>query len=412
MYYIYDVVLCSIFLLFPISLYYFYVAYNKKIEAKESNLFLGLALFSSMFLIIFKGSDQILRTALLIASIPIIIAYIKEQPVEGLLLSIMYILAVNYLFVTNIIDIFFQFVLYFLIYIFLKKHKNKYLFVSVIFITNYILYFIFRNSVNSVFNDKYFNDKLYLSILIIYIICLFIVYIMNLGENILKYHMDYKELIHEKQIKTSLFKITHEIKNPIAVCKGYLEMLDVSDSDQCRKYIPIIKSEIEHTLLILQDFSLFSKITIKRDCMDLTYLIENVISSMMDLFKFNKIEIKYKKLDEIYINADYDRLNQVFINILKNCIEAFGDKKNKKIEVSIIDNIKNVIISVTDNGMGISDECMENIFKPFYTTKRNGTGLGILISKEIVDAHNGTIEYISKENIGTTVKIMLPKTSY
>ena len=409
MYFVDDIILCTIYLLFPITLYYFYVAYNKKIETKESNLFLGFALFSSLYLMIFKGSDQIPRTALIMTTIPILLAYIKNQTTEGIILSVMYILAVNYVFQVDIRHIIIQFVLYFIIYMLLKKYRKKYLFITCIFLLDFIMYMIFRNSQNCIFNDKYFNDKLYFSIPIIYVVCIVIVYIVDLGENIIRYHMHYKELIHEKQIKDSLFKITHEIKNPIAVCKGYLEMLNIDNKEQCKKYIPIIRSEIEHTLTILQDFSSFSKITIKKDCMDLNYLIGNVINSMSDLFKINKIKIKYKEKNEIYINADYDRLNQVFINIFKNCIEALEERKNKKIDVELSEDDRSTTVLISDNGIGMSIECMNKIFQPFYTTKKNGTGLGTLLSKEIISAHKGTIEYSSKEDIGTTVKIIIPK---
>lgn len=409
MYFVDDIILCTIYLLFPITLYYFYVAYNKKIETKESNLFLGFALFSSLYLMIFKGSDQIPRTALIMTTIPILLAYIKNQTTEGIILSVMYILAVNYVFQVDIRHIIIQFVLYFIIYILLKKYRKKYLFITCIFLLDFIMYMIFRNSQNCIFNDKYFNDKLYFSIPIIYVVCIVIVYIVDLGENIIRYHMHYKELIHEKQIKDSLFKITHEIKNPITVCKGYLEMLNIDNKEQCKKYIPIIRSEIEHTLTILQDFSSFSKITIKKDCMDLNYLIGNVINSMSDLFKINKIKIKYKEKNEIYINADYDRLNQVFINIFKNCIEALEERKNKKIDVELSEDDRSTTVLISDNGIGMSIECMNKIFQPFYTTKKNGTGLGTLLSKEIISAHKGTIEYSSKEDIGTTVKIIIPK---
>ena len=123
----------------------------------------------------------------------------------------------------------------------------------------------------------------------------------------------------------------------------------------------------------------------------------------------NNIELKTKIIDdEIYINADYNRLTQVFINLLKNSVEAIPKNKKGKIEVKEILNNNNLIISVQDNGTGMSKELLNKIKEPFYTTKPKGTGLGVSLSEEIIKAHNGTLNYESKENKYTKVIITLP----
>ena len=92
------------------------------------------------------------------------------------------------------------------------------------------------------------------------------------------------------------------------------------------------------------------------------------------------------------------------INILKNSVEA--DAKN--ITLSLEEDNDKLLIDINDDGVGISKDIMNNIYEPFYTTKKCGTGLGVSLSKEIINAHNGTIEYKSTEGLGTEVKIMLP----
>ena len=111
--------------------------------------------------------------------------------------------------------------------------------------------------------------------------------------------------------------------------------------------------------------------------------------------------------DEIYINGDYDRLKQVFINLIKNGIESFDGKKGK-LEINTKENNKEVIISIIDNGCGMDEDILKNINEMFYTTKKNGTGLGTSLSKEIVELHGGKIKYLSEVGIGTTVIINLP----
>ena len=94
------------------------------------------------------------------------------------------------------------------------------------------------------------------------------------------------------------------------------------------------------------------------------------------------------------------------INIIKNALESMEDKKVLTIETKIDKN--NIIVKIIDTGKGMTKEELEKLKNPFFTTKRNGTGLGVYLSKEIVKAHNGNIMYKSRENVGTTVTMTLP----
>ena len=106
--------------------------------------------------------------------------------------------------------------------------------------------------------------------------------------------MNIKEIERNKQIKTSLFRITHEIKNPIAVCKGYLDMFDKDNQDHFKKYIPILKDEINRTLLLLEDFLAMNKVKINKDIIDINLLIEEVVKNIKMLCTKNNIELKPK----------------------------------------------------------------------------------------------------------------------
>ena len=99
-------------------------------------------------------------------------------------------------------------------------------------------------------------------------------------------------------------------------------------------------------------------------------------------------------------------MKQVLINILKNSTEALSD--NGKIDIkSYIENNKLITI-IKDNGHGMDKETIDNLFTPFYSKKSFGTGLGLCLSKEIIELHNGTIKYTSKLNLYTEVKIVIP----
>ena len=161
--------------------------------------------------------------------------------------------------------------------------------------------------------------------------------------------------------------------------------------------------------MILNDFSDLSKIKINKDLVDVNYILEETINNIRELAKINNINIKYKNNEEIYIEGDYTRLMQVFINVIKNSIEALDNRLVKKISININNDEKEVTIIFDDNGCGMDEEVKNSFDKPFYTTKVNGTGLGTTLSKEIIMAHDGTIKYESEFNKGTRVIITLPK---
>jgi len=218
-----------------------------------------------------------------------------------------------------------------------------------------------------------------------------------------------EELEKEKTIRNSLFKITHEIKNPIAVCKGYLDMIDLSNKKKIDKYVPIIKNEINRTLTLLDDYLDFSKVKIEKDIIDIIMLIEDTIRSMGTLLKDKNITINLDIDDEeVYMFADYNRLKQVLINIIKNSMESKMDERDLIIDFKTDITKDKIKIIIDDNGIGMDKDELEKLGEAFYTTKPNGTGIGVNLSKEIIERHNGSISYESEKYIGTIVTISLP----
>ena len=409
---IFEIILIDlIFITFPLILYLFYIAYNQNIGKKENKLIFDLTLITSLYLLIRYGKNTTIYNPLIISSVPLAIAYYKKDKLSSILLSIFIIVDCYYSFSFNIPFMIFEYLLYYIIFtILFKKDKNTNAHIN-LFI---ILKSFFTTAM--LWQVDYYGDKsssfvlmgILVTSIILFVIIHFVFILMDKGEEIIRYHMSIKELEKEKQVRTSLFKITHEIKNPMAVCKGYLDMLDTSDKKQVERYVPIIKEEIDRTLLILKDFLSLNKIKIEKDIMDINLLVEEVIDSVSPLTKQNKIIIEENLIDdEVYINGDYNRLKQVLINLVKNSMEAIN-KDDGNIFISTNLNNNNFYIFIEDNGCGMSEEILSKIEEPFYTTKKNGTGLGISLSKEILEAHNFKIEYKSNENVGTSVTITIP----
>ena len=101
-------------------------------------------------------------------------------------------------------------------------------------------------------------------------------------------------------------------------------------------------------------------------------------------------------------------MKQVLVNILKNAIEAKKSRGKNKVEIEVEEEKENVVIRIKDNGIGMNTNTLKRVDEMFYTTKEKGTGLGVSLSKEIVELHGGKMKYISVEGKGTTVLIYLP----
>lgn len=408
-----SLIIYLIFLLFPILLYLIFLTYTKITNKKESELLFDLCLLSSVYLIIKYYIYFPDKMFLLLVNIPLVIGIIRKRYLLSFILSIFIAFYYYKLFDFNIYFVFSEYFFYFLyFYIFNKKHKkdnsvkiiNNFTFLKGIVLSYEIFYIVPNNS-----NIIFVIINLFLLLIIFYVICYLVVKLMEKAEKILSLNKVLNELQHEKELKNSLFKITHEIKNPIAVCKGYVDMFDKKDINKCERYNEIIKNELNRTLIIMDDFMNYTKIKVKLDIIDINMLLSEVLESFSLIFKINNVDLINKVTDdEIYINGDYDRLKQVFINLIKNGIESF-DGKNGKLEIKSKENNKEVIISIIDNGCGMDEEVFKNINKMFYTTKKNGTGIGLPLSNEIIKLHNGRINLYSKKGEGTTVEITFNK---
>ena len=404
-----NIIIVNVVLItFPILLYFFYTVYANVKGINNNDLYLSFTLIISLYLC-FKFGDVVSNNiVLLFCNIPIVIAYVKKKwPIAVILSAVIILYSINVLhynlYGVTIIKYISYAILYFVKYNKTKTRKINFINQIAILQGFFISFEYFIQNHTSSFRSLF---NIFIAVISIYTITFLILYIFKIGDDISKIYLSYKELQQDKQIKESLFKITHEIKNPIAVCKGYIDMFDINKKEESLKYISIIKSEIDRTLNILTDLSELNKVKITKDIVDINMIIEEIIDSVTLLFGDKNIVINCSELDEIYIDGDYNKLKQVFINIFKNCYEAINDNGIINIDTSIED--KMYIIKIKDNGMGMSSETLNKIGEVFYTTKRNGTGIGVALSKQIINAHNGKLEYTSQLGVGTTAIVKIP----
>ena len=380
----------------PILIYLLYSAYIKVQDKKEDKLIFIVITLLQIYLIYKYSLPLNQKIPLLIVDLPLLLAIYKKDNYLITMITLINIIYFSLYYEKSYSIVVVEYIMYFIIS---KKEKNikKYI------ITFYIIKYLF------ITYYIYPNIEIAIEIILNTAISMFTIYLLNQAENIINMHIKYRQIVKEKQIQTSIFKITHEIKNPIAVCKGYLDMYDENNIEKTKKYMPILKEEIDRVLILLEDFLAMNKQKINKELLDINFLLEEVTKNMNILFKNNKIKLDITiPEDETYINADYNRLTQVFINLLKNSIEALENIKKPYIKLWTEEKKDKIIIHIKDNGKGMNKEELKKITEPFYTTKIKGTGLGVSLSNEIIKAHKGKIKYTSKQNEFTEVSVILP----
>ena len=216
-------------------------------------------------------------------------------------------------------------------------------------------------------------------------------------------------------------KIAHEIKNPLtpiqliidSLKNKYMELLDEDNKKSFNDKVKTINKQVKLIEKLVNEFSdfarmpkpIFKKINLYK-----------VINDVLNLMKTNdeSIIIKFKCADKIYIYADSEQINRVFINLIKNSIESLNEKheKNKDSEKKIVVEINEINdyieILIIDNGIGFKTTNLPEVTKPYFTTKKNGSGLGLSIVVKIINDHNGTIDFLNYKK-GAKIKIIFPK---
>ncbi|WP_081954685.1 PAS domain S-box protein [Neobacillus niacini] len=203
--------------------------------------------------------------------------------------------------------------------------------------------------------------------------------------------------------------VAHEIRNPLTSMKGYAEFLTLDEQDPERlEFINIILDEIERVNTIVEDFMVLAKPKmVELEEKNVVPVIKNVVSLLEFEARKKHVKLSLDCPNEIIqIECDENRLKQVFLNFIKNGIEAMPNGGELYVKTMIHDN--NVQISIQDTGVGIPKEKLKQLGEPFYTTKKNGNGLGLMVSFKIIENHHGKVFVESEPNKGTTFNILLP----
>lgn len=210
--------------------------------------------------------------------------------------------------------------------------------------------------------------------------------------------------------------IAHEIRNPLNFInlsidhiQGKYKPREEGGKESFDSLIRNIKNEIQRVSRFAESFLEFSRpLDLNLQKMDMTRLIEDVVELVKARAEKDKIAISTElgALPEIYLDPGF--MKTCLYNIILNAFQAMPDGGNVMIRTSRTDD--KLSIAVEDTGVGISAENIAKIFDPFFTTKQGGVGIGLALTKRVVEEHKGRIEFNSMEGKGSTVTISLPLT--
>ncbi|MDT8858846.1 ATP-binding protein [Alkalihalobacillus sp. MEB130] len=203
--------------------------------------------------------------------------------------------------------------------------------------------------------------------------------------------------------------IAHEIRNPITSLKGFVQLM--KESKQLNEeYFDIMDSEFNRIETIIKELLMFSKpqkTSFKQH--DIKDLVSQVVLLMepQAVMKNIRLVTNWQSCESVYISCLDHQIKQVFINLIKNAMEAI--ESDGEIVLTITTGQKEVTITVKDDGPGISPDHVEKLGQPFYSTKESGTGLGMMVTTNIIkNNHRGSLEVESEVGKGTVFEVRLP----
>jgi signal transduction histidine kinase len=205
--------------------------------------------------------------------------------------------------------------------------------------------------------------------------------------------------------------IAHEIRNPIAAAKSLVQQMgedpmsveNVAYANVALEELDRVERSISHLLKYAkeEDYT-FAPV-------NLASVVDSALTAMRAKLEAAKVAVVRNYITGPTVVADGEKLRQVFANVLDNAIDALASvAEGRRVDLFIENGGRRATVRVRDNGCGIPPDKVERVFNPFFTTKEKGTGLGMAISKKIVEAHEGAIDLVSEAGRGTDLLITLP----
>lgn len=244
-------------------------------------------------------------------------------------------------------------------------------------------------------------------------------FVIILRDNTQSRERQIKEIETEKieAVKSLAAGVAHEIGNPLNSLNIHLQVAERKIKKNAEpelaaellESLEIARSEIKRLDFIVEKFlSAVRPSHLVPETTDLNDLLNEALNFIGPEVSDRRISVTLDLAEELpLIHVDRDQMKQVFYNLIRNSSQAMGSDGEIKIVTGFSD--ENVFVTFADNGPGIPGEQVRRVFEPYYTTKKTGSGLGLMIVHRIVSSHGGEVEFESREGKGTKVTVYLPR---
>ena len=204
--------------------------------------------------------------------------------------------------------------------------------------------------------------------------------------------------------------IAHEVNNPLEAIKNALFLMQSGDSEKNIRFLQIARKETERVSHIIRQMLGFARRTGELDWVDVNQLLEETLVLLEKKLRLSRIRVERVFEESLpHIKARADQLRQVFLNLLINAQQAIAGEGTISILTATYEQAlqPSILIQISDSGVGISEDDLNRVFEPFFSTGKKGTGLGLWVTHDIVRQHGGRIEVSSQKGYGTVFSIIL-----
>ena len=206
-------------------------------------------------------------------------------------------------------------------------------------------------------------------------------------------------------------EIVHEIRNPLNSISLNIDWLSdqlQDTNDENKSTLKSISREIERLNVITESYLVRARVNTGRsDKTNLNELLNEIVSFSKEEHRRRKISVDLKLADrDLLVRTERSKLKQAFLNVFRNAAEAMPNGGRLSVRSELSENVYEVVVS--DTGYGMNESTRNRTFRPFFTTKQNGTGLGLMLTKSIVEEAQGTVDCSSKIGQGTVFRFKFP----
>ncbi|WP_201713964.1 ATP-binding protein [Rossellomorea arthrocnemi] len=288
----------------------------------------------------------------------------------------------------------------------LLKTKYKLLGSTIIFLIHAIIYIVIINVFIPILHLPFY----FTYFTIFYFTFLALVFII---EHLIRTNKQIEEMVYLDKLNMvgqMAASIAHEIRNPLATVRGFIQHLSEDSQDErFKRYSPLILNELDRTNKIISDYLNVAKPSgFQLSRLNLENIIRDCVDLLIPFAAYSNTSIVFHGTGSHYIKGDEDHMKQAIMNVIKNGIESIEDQGEISISLKEDPFSQSIIIIISDNGKGMTGDELKKIGLPFYTTKTKGTGLGSMVTNKLIREMGGMIEYESELNKGSVVKIKLP----